>query len=202
MARRGQCDSAVVYMACLSKPPSSKRNKTARQRAESSCTQCIILDVADKFSNSFLCCSQSGPWKPGAETEGTMVKTRAETFSSHSELCPHLHEQLLLPQFLIEKKNLWICPDHPGVKVHHAQALQTPSPGESHVRLAALKHTRQRDFHTIQRHSLQQNRKTKTVSTVLPSWIDEGWLISVLTQVHGHLRYWSDESSWWCLKAQ
>lgn len=96
-----------------------------------------------------------------SETEGTMVRTRVETSSSHSELCAHLHEQLLLPQFLIEEENLWICSDHPGVKVHHAQALQTPSPRKSHVCLAALKHTRQRDFHAVQRHSLERNRKTK-----------------------------------------
>lgn len=108
-----------------------------------------------------------------SETEVTMVRTLPGTFSSNSELCPHLHEQPVLPQFLIEKKNIWICPDHPRVKVHHPQALQTPSPGKSHVRLAALKHTCQRDFHTIQRHSLEQDRNKKIFLTVMPQWIDD-----------------------------
>lgn len=98
------------------------------------------------------------------ETEGRVVRTLPGVVSSVSELCPHLHEQLLLPQPLIEKQNIWICPDHPGVKVHHPQALKTASPRQSHVRLAALKHTSQRDFHTIQRHSLKKAGK-KDITT-------------------------------------
>lgn len=94
-----------------------------------------------------------------------MVRTLPGVVSSVSELCPHLHEQPLLPQLLIEKQNIWIRPDHPGVKVHHPQALKTASPRQSHVRLAALKHTSQRDFHTIQRHSLEQTRKEDISTT-------------------------------------
>lgn len=71
------------------------------------------------------------------------------------ELCAHLHEQPLLPQFLIEDENIWICTDHAGVEVHDPQTLQAPSTRQGHVSLAALKHARQRDFHTVQCHSLK-----------------------------------------------
>ena len=71
------------------------------------------------------------------------------------ELCAHLHEQPLLPQFLIKDENIWICSDHVGVEVHDPQTLQAPSTRQGHVSLAALKHARQRDFHTVQCHSLK-----------------------------------------------
>lgn len=75
----------------------------------------------------------------------------------HEEvLCAHLHEEPLLPQFSVEEENIWICPDHAGVKVHDPQTLKAPSPRQGHVGLAALKHTCQRDFHTVQCHSLKQ----------------------------------------------
>lgn len=77
------------------------------------------------------------------------------------ELCTHLHEQSLLPQFLVEDENIRICPDHAWVKVHDPQTLQTPSPGQSHISLAALKHTCQRDFHAVQRHSLKWEKTNK-----------------------------------------
>lgn len=75
------------------------------------------------------------------------------------ELCTHLHEQSLLPQFLVEDENIRICPDYAWVKVHDPQTLQTPSPRQSHVSLAALKHTCQRDFHAVQCHSLKWEKK-------------------------------------------
>lgn len=82
------------------------------------------------------------------------------------ELCTHLHEQSLLPQFLVEDENIRICPDHAWVKVHDPQTLQTPSPGQSHISLAALKHTCQRDFHAVQRHSLKWEKTNKDWSQV------------------------------------
>lgn len=78
------------------------------------------------------------------------------------ELCTHLHEQSLLPQFLVEDENIRICPDYAWVKVHDPQTLQTPSPRQSHVSLAALKHTCQRDFHAVQCHSLKWEKTPLT----------------------------------------
>ena len=41
------------------------------------------------------------------------------------------------------------------VEVDDAQALETARAGERNVRLSALKHSRQGDLHTVQRHALE-----------------------------------------------
>lgn len=80
------------------------------------------------------------------------------TFCNHRKkiCCTHLHEQPLLPQLLVEDENVRVGPDHAGVKVHDPKTLQAASPRQSDVRLAALKHTCQGDFHTVQRHPLMK----------------------------------------------
>lgn len=72
-----------------------------------------------------------------------------------------LHEEPLFPQSLIEDQYVLVGLHHSRIKVHHTQAFQTPSPWQSNISLAALKHTCQRDLHAIQSHALNTPNKSR-----------------------------------------
>lgn len=135
------------------------------------CTRCTKTEDKKKLlTKSFLCCQQNHPWRPaGGRVDRGMLQIFPGvscTFSKHKrvqeeDLCTHLHEQPLLPQLFVEDKNVRVGPDHVRVKVHDPKTLQAPSPRQGDVRLAALKHTCQRDFHTVQRHPLIKRQESR-----------------------------------------
>lgn len=70
-----------------------------------------------------------------------------------------LHKKSFLPQFFIEEQHVLVGLHHSWIKVHDTQAFQTPSTGQSDIRLAALKDTGQGNLHTIQSHALNTDKE-------------------------------------------
>lgn len=70
-----------------------------------------------------------------------------------------LQEESVSFQLLVERQNVRVCLDHSRVEVHDTKPLQTAGSGQGYVRLTALKHTGQRDLHTVQSHALKHSQQ-------------------------------------------
>lgn len=75
-----------------------------------------------------------------------------------------LHKKSFLPQFFIEEQHVLVGLHHSWIKVHDTQAFQTPSTGQSDIRLSALKDTGQGNLHTIQSHALNTDKENLMTS--------------------------------------
>lgn len=80
----------------------------------------------------------------------------------------NLQEKSVPLQLFVEHQDVRVCLDHLRVEVHDTKPLQTACSGQRYVSLSALKHTGQRDLHTIQSHALkhtQQQQQCKRATT-------------------------------------